>query len=95
MQNRWYKHVAIIGDSKIDCYATYSDGDIKALQVHNGFKKLELEKQKEALIETLNMNMLYVPLSDIEDMKYNISDDDIELNKAFYGDEYISTEIQP
>ncbi len=51
----------------------------------NEFEKLELEKQKEVLIETLNMNMLYVPLSDIEDMKYHISDDDIELNKAFYG----------
>ena len=58
----------------------------------NEFKKLELEKQKEILIETLNMNMLYVPLSDIEDMKYHISDDDIELNKAFYGNEYTSKE---
>jgi len=56
------------------------------------FKKLELEKQKEILIETLNMNMLYVPLSDIEDTKYHISDDDIELNKAFYGNEYTSKE---
>ncbi len=58
----------------------------------NEFKKLELEKQKEVLIETLNMNMLYVPLSDIEDMKYHISDDDIELNKVFYGNEYTSKE---
>jgi hypothetical protein len=41
MQNRWYRHVAIIGNSKIDCYATYADGDIKALQMHNGFKKLD------------------------------------------------------
>ncbi|MBO4405735.1 MAG: site-specific DNA-methyltransferase, partial [Alphaproteobacteria bacterium] len=58
----------------------------------NEFEKLKLEKQKETLIETLNMNMLYVPLSDIEDMKYHISDDDIELNKAFYGNEYTSKE---
>lgn len=58
----------------------------------NEFEKLELEKQKEVLIETLNMNMLYVPLSDIEDMKYHISDDDIELNKVFYGNEYTSKE---
>ena len=56
------------------------------------FGKKELSKQKEILLQTLNMNMLYVPLSDIEDMKYNISDDDIELNKVFYGSEYISTE---
>ncbi len=58
----------------------------------NAFKKLDLEKQKEVLIETLNMNMLYVPLSDIEDMKYHISDGDIELNKVFYGNEYTSKE---
>ena len=58
MQNRWYKHVAIIGDSKIDCYATYSDGDIKALQVHNGFKKLDensIAQNKGGIITILEL----------------------------------------
>lgn len=50
------------------------------------FKKLFLEEQKKILIECLEKNNLYVNYSEIEDKQYNISKEDIELNKKFYGD---------
>ena len=38
--NRWYRQITIIGGNIIDSYATYTDGNIKALQKGNGFIKL-------------------------------------------------------
>ena len=38
--NRWYRQITIIGGNIIDSYATYTDGNIKALQDCNGFIKL-------------------------------------------------------
>jgi len=49
------------------------------------FKALSLEEQKELLVECLDANNLYVNFSEIEDVQYNISKEDIELNKKFYG----------
>ena len=40
MKTRWYRQITIIGESMIDSYATYTDGNIKALQESNGFIKL-------------------------------------------------------
>ena len=50
------------------------------------FKKLFLEEQKKILVECLEVNNLYVNYSEIEDKQYNISKEDIKLNKKFYGD---------
>lgn len=49
------------------------------------FEKLSLEQQKELLLEMLDKNHLYVNLSEIEDITYNVSDEDKKLNKEFYG----------
>ena len=55
-----------------------------------GFKKLSFENQKKLLIECLDKNNLYVNLSEIEDTTYNVSEKEIDLNRAFYciGDPY-------
>ena len=45
-----------------------------------------LEKQKKLLIELLDKNQLYVNLSEIDDAKFNVSEEDKSLNKAFYGE---------
>lgn len=45
-----------------------------------------LEKQKKLLAELLDKNQLYVNLSEINDAKFNVSDEDKALNKAFYGE---------
>jgi len=49
------------------------------------FKKLSAEEQKKLLIECLDANYLYVNFSEIEDKQYNVSKEDIELNRKFYG----------
>lgn len=45
-----------------------------------------LAKQKKLLIELLDKNQLYVNLSEIDDAKFNVSEEDKALNKAFYGE---------
>ena len=45
-----------------------------------------LEKQKKLLAELLDKNQLYVNLSEINDAKFNVSEEDKALNKAFYGE---------
>lgn len=51
----------------------------------NEFEELSLELQKEFLIEILDKNHLYVNLSEINDITYNVSDEDKKLNQEFYG----------
>ena len=40
---------------------------------------------KDVEIGALNKNMQYLPISEIEDESYNISKEEIAINKAFYG----------
>lgn len=48
------------------------------------FKELKLEEQKEIIKKLLDLNSLYVNLSEIEDETYDISDENKNLNKIFY-----------
>ena len=58
----------------------------KAIDLQDSdFKKLSLDQQKQFLIETLDKNMLYVPLSEIDDETYSISQEDKKLNREFQG----------
>ncbi|MBD3192158.1 MAG: site-specific DNA-methyltransferase [Candidatus Heimdallarchaeota archaeon] len=50
-----------------------------------GFQKLSLKEQKKLLIECLDHNNLYLNYSEIEDDQYKVSEDEIELNRKFYG----------
>lgn len=49
------------------------------------FKKLSVEEQKKLFIQCLDVNNLHVNYSEIKDKQYNVSGEDIELNKKFYG----------
>lgn len=51
------------------------------------FIKLSLAEKKQLLLELIDNNNLYVNYSDIEDVHYDISDEDKRLNKMFYGGE--------
>ena len=45
-----------------------------------------LDKQKKLLMELLNKNQLYVNLSEIDDEDFGVSEEDKDLNQAFYGE---------
>lgn len=48
------------------------------------FETLSLEDQKRFLIECLDKNLLYVPLSDIDSDEYGVTDEDKRLSREFY-----------
>ena len=48
------------------------------------FTALSLDDQKRFLIECLDKNLLYVPLSDMDSEEYSISEDDKRLTREFY-----------
>lgn len=49
------------------------------------FAALSVDEQKRFLMEVLDKNMLYVPLSEIEDESYGISAEDKKLNAQLLG----------
>lgn len=49
------------------------------------FAALSVDEQKRFLMGVLDKNMLYVPLSEIDDTTYAISDEDKKLNRQFSG----------
>ena len=49
------------------------------------FTELPLKEQKQALLECLDKNHLYVNYSEIDDTTYKVSSEDKKLNKEFYG----------
>jgi adenine-specific DNA-methyltransferase len=49
-----------------------------------GFKILSIEEQRQILIKCLDLNNLYINYSEIEELKYNINEEEVKLNKLFY-----------
>lgn len=52
----------------------------------NEFEQLTLENQKRFLLETLDLNQLYVHYSEMDDADYQVSEEDKRLNRQFYKD---------
>lgn len=60
--------------------------DVKEIDANaNDFDALCLEDQKRFLIECLDKNLLYVPLSDIDSKEYGVTDEDKRLTREFYS----------
>lgn len=49
------------------------------------FEELSIADQKKFLIEVLDKNMLYVPLSEMDDKTYGLTEEDKRLNREFFG----------
>ncbi len=52
-----------------------------------GYQSLSLEEKKKVLMETLDMNQLYLNYSEIEDTQHTISDEVKQFNHSFYQKE--------
>ena len=60
--------------------------DIKGIDENiDEFRKLSIEDQKRFLIELLDKNMLYVNMSEIDDIKNGVSDEEKKINRDFYN----------
>ena len=60
--------------------------DVKAFDANAAdFAALRFADQQRFLIEVLDKNMLYVPLSEMDDAVFGITDNDKALNKQFFG----------
>lgn len=52
------------------------------------FTLLSFNDKKRFLMECLDKNLLYIPLSEIDNIEFNVSKEDKKLNKEFYGKRY-------
>ena len=52
----------------------------------DNINSLSTEDLKKFLLDSLDNNMLYVPLSEIEDEEYGVDDSTIKYNKQFFGE---------
>lgn len=60
--------------------------DIKAQEANiEEFKKLELSQQKQLLCELLDKNQLYVNVSDMDDSRFETTDEERKVTEAFYS----------
>ena len=60
--------------------------DIKTQEANiEEFKQLELEEQKKVLCELLDKNQLYVNVSDMNDSRFETTDEERKVTEAFYS----------
>jgi len=60
--------------------------DVKTINSNvNDFKQLSLEEQKKFLLEVIDKNQLYVNYTEIEDVDYQCTEEEKNLNNMFYG----------
>ena len=76
--------IAIWEEMKIHSFLNYNVDIKKHDENIEEFKTLEIEIQKEHLIELLNKNQLYVNLSSIDDEDFKVSDENKKLTNEFY-----------
>ena len=75
---------AIWQDMKDRAFISYKV-DVKQIDATKvDFAELSLDDHKRFLIATLDQNMLYIPLSEMDDATFGVSDADKALNKQFF-----------
>ena len=70
----------IINDDRIISYITKNE--IK--KADEEFNNLSLEEKKKSLIKLIDKNKLYINYSDIDDMNYNVTEEEKSFTKSFY-----------
>jgi adenine-specific DNA-methyltransferase len=76
--------LAIWSDLQSKAFLSYRVNPKAFNESMSNFAELSTEDQKMFLIEVLDKNLLYVPLSEIDDETYAISDADKQLNRQFF-----------
>ncbi|HHW56324.1 MAG TPA: site-specific DNA-methyltransferase [Clostridia bacterium] len=76
--------LSIWDEMKQNGFLSYRINPVTFDKNRKDFEALKLEEQKRLLIEMLDKNELYVNLSEIDDIQYQVSEEDKKLNKQFY-----------
>jgi adenine-specific DNA-methyltransferase len=76
---------AIWQDMKDRAFVSYKVNVRQINETKADFAELSLDDQKRFLIATLDQNMLYIPLSEMDDKTFKVSDADKALNKQFFN----------
>ena len=61
--------------------------DKKTFERDEGFRSMDLDTRKQALVNILDENQLYLNYADMDDVKYHVTDDEKALTRRFYGDD--------
>ena len=61
--------------------------DKKSFERDEGFRSMDLDTRKQALINILDENQLYLNYADMDDAKYHATDDEKALTRRLYGDD--------
>jgi len=77
--------IEIWGELKTKSFVNYKM-DLKSIDnTLDTFRTLPLEEQKRILIDTIDKNALYKNLSEMDDAKSGVSEEDKKLNRDFYN----------
>ena len=77
--------INIWNEIKKNAYLSYKVHPQSIDQNIDQFKNLELNLKKKFLIELLDKNMLYVPLSELEDVSFKVKKLDKNINIGFFN----------
>lgn len=83
-----YEEIINFFDEMCEKYFLHYNVQVKkfkeVVSKEDNFIKLSLEKQKEMFVKMLDLNQLYVNVSDMKDVRYKLSENDIAATKDFY-----------
>ena len=83
---------SVLSSMKESAYLNFKVDLEKVSSKNAGYNNLSLEEKKEVLIQTLDMNQLYLSYSEMEDEQYNIPEDVKAFNHSFYDKEGVKDE---
>lgn len=74
----------IIADMKETAFFDYKVNLDRLTNEDSGFKSLSLEEKKQVLIESLDVNQMYLSYSEMDDTQYGIPESVKQFNHSFY-----------
>lgn len=85
---------SVLSSMKESAYLNFKVDLEKVSSKNAGYNNLSLKEKKEVLIQTLDMNQLYLSYSEMEDEQYDIPEDVKAFNHSFYDKEGVKDDLQ-
>ena len=82
------KLLAIYNEMREKAFLDYRYDLVKELKGDKEFTDLDFSEQQRILIDILDKNQMYIPYTEIEDITYNLDQNDINRSHDFYKNVY-------